>query len=252
MSKSNLSILTEDIFEPVYKETNINTFGFEMKDLLEVLMVKSVDNDLQAANVKSEERVGIAEGEQIKTQLEKPQQETYKETVTLLNHTDVAHTTKAARKERQQSTKTIFDKSGEYDENRRAKFRAAEDESMRYIPVGSIESIEYVYNHLEGGSIESIEFGHNRSSETLDIISEFMDSTESIVFECSNPSSDSLDVSDFSMENIETTTEIVDYNQSLRNLDTYVHFTEESTVCAGTTNLDFFESCRIFSIQEED
>lgn len=252
ISKSNLSISAEDIPESVYRETNIDTRVFDTKDLLEVLMMKSVDDDLEAADVKTEERGWMTEGGEINAELEKLQQETYKETITILNHTDLGHTTKAVRREKQRSTKPIIDISGEGDESRREKFRAAEDESIRSISVGSIESVEFVYNYLKSGSLESIEFDHNRALGTLDIVSESMDSIESIVFECSNPSLNSLDVSDSSMESIETTIEIVDYNKSLRNLDTYVCFTQESTIGAGTTNLDLFESWRIFSIEEEE
>jgi len=227
--------LEEDIPKPVYKQTNIITCGCETKDLLEVLMVKSGDD--QEADVKAVEEKLMAKVGGIKVKLEKFQN-TYEETIA--THVGIAHT-KAGIKEKQ-STKTIFNKSGENDESRRAKFRATEDDSMRSISVGSIEPIDVSSNDLERRSIESIEFDHNQSLGTLDM-SESMDSIESIVFEC-NQSFKNLDISD-SMESIETE---IGYTQSLRTLDTYICFTESMS----GTNLDVFESWRIFSIQEED
>jgi len=123
------------ISTPIYKECNIDTNSFEVKDLAELLMATSVD-DLKAGIKVEEEK--MAEVKRIEIELKKLQK-VYEERKSVLNPSYLV-CMKAITKEKQ-STRTISNNSGENIESRRDIYQEIKDESMKSLSEGSIETM---------------------------------------------------------------------------------------------------------------
>lgn len=255
---------------PIYKECNIDTNGCEVKDRLEILMVKSVD-DLKA-DIKAEEGK-MAEVERIRVELEKLQK-TYTERKAALNPTDLFHMKAIMKKE--QSTTTIYSNNCENIESRKDRFKDIKDESMRSLSEGNLKTINSDYVQSMGSlsksgssidTIDAIELNSTLSLKTLGAaeIHYIRENVESSTDRFQNMKDESMkSLSEGSIETINfdyilsrgilnkssssiDTIELYT-NLSLKNLETAEIDSTRSQDSISLMNLDFIESWRTFSM----